>query len=294
MQALEYLKKSLTRSNSSSTDATSSEGTEEETVLDDQALGTVEDNSVAECPKFELTFKRKFEIPELCEIFLNKYVGYLYMMVLSMYGLLGNWIAAAVATSAWATNIPFRNFGSLEMCSWNAFFHHVIPSDGCLSAYYFCLMMFAIIAISVSLFDLKEQAIVHVSLGLLRFVTLGAMVLYCIIRLAQDGDPCTDMNTNLTTPTDFGNNSTMIMFDLRGWVLAIPVFTSALFFHTGLPSLTHPVDHKKYHHWLVVVVILILVICYLIPGLLLPQWFRTTIQETCTLSWASQYLNHLR
>ena len=50
--------------------------------------------------------------------------------------------------------------------------------------------MFAVIVIPLSLLGLKEQAIVQMSLGVLRYLTVAIIVIYCIVKLVQVGDIC--------------------------------------------------------------------------------------------------------
>ena len=239
-------------------------------------------------PKFEITVKRKFEIAELCEIFGNRCLKVAYLVVFVLYGFLCSWSFATVAGSAWAINIPF-DFGAVEKCAEDAFFHNVIPSGGCRYAYYFSLAIFALIVVTLSLLDLKEQAFVQLTLGVLRFITVGAILLYCIIRLAQGGDACLDQmeDSNFTLPINVGLRDTVLKFDMKGLVVAIPVFAFAFLFHTGISSLTHPIKEKKYLHWLVIAMFVSSLIAYMSLGVIVPLWFRASTQETCTLNWVS-------
>ena len=240
-------------------------------------------------PKFEITTKRKFEISELCEIFVHRYVKYAYLVLLSIYSFMAAWSFSTVAGSAWAVNIPFQNFGGAEKCEQDAFLHNLLPHGGCLYAYYFCLFLFAIIVVTLSMFDLKEQAMVQLVLGLLRFITVGIIVLFCIVRLIQGGDACMEELhiTNRTTPVNIGMRFTVFRFDPKGWVLGIPLFTYAFLFHTGISTLTHPIKQKAYLHWLLVAMFLAALLSYAALGVVVPLWFRASIQETCTLNWVS-------
>lgn len=240
-------------------------------------------------PNYELTLNRKFEVSELIVIFFNKYVRYIFTAILSLYGFLVNWSYATIAGSAWAINIPFHHFGAAEICADDAFLHRTIPTGGCLYAYYIALTMFAIVVVPVSLFNLREQTIVQVVMGLLRFVTLAVIIGYCIFRLAGDGDACWDelRLTNTTTPINVGATSMVWEFNVKGWLVAIPVIVNAFLFHPGISSLTHPVKQKQYHHWLVASVFVVSVMSYLALGIVVPLWFRLATQETCTLSWVS-------
>ena len=244
-------------------------------------------------PKFEITHERKFEVAELCEIFFNKYVKYLYLFLLSIHSFLVRWSFAAVAASAWSVNIPFENFGEAEMCMEDAFLHNIIPSDGCLYAYYFCLFMFAIIVVTLSMFDLKQQAVIQFVLGVMRFITVLAMVIYCIVKLTGGNDACIEQlkDPNITTPFNVPLTPTVVRFDGRGWLLAVPIFVYAFTFHTGISSLTHPVSSKRFLHWMIFCSFFAALISYLCLGVIIPLWFRASIQETVTLNWVSRVVS---
>jgi len=74
-------------------------------------------------PSFEITVRRKFEVVELCEIFFNRWVKYIYLVILSVYCFLALWSFSTVAGSAWAVNIPY-SFAGVSMCEGNDTFQH--------------------------------------------------------------------------------------------------------------------------------------------------------------------------
>ena len=290
LQALEYLDASSKSSQSQSDSSTDSEADIKD-ILHPSSSSYLQSTPASEHPKFELSIHRKFEISELCTIFFNKYVSYLYMSMLSVYGFLNNWAFATVAGSAWATNIPFRNFGAIRMCEEDSFFHRTLPEaeGGCLFAYYFCLLLFAMIVVPLCLFDLHVQAFMQVILGFIRFVTMSSIIIYCIVRLSMDGDACQEQLQieNITSPINIDIASLVLKFDAVGWLVAIPVITNAFTFQTGISSLTFPVNQKRYHHWLLASVFIAAMVCYLSLGIMVPLWFRAATQETVTLSWVS-------
>lgn len=240
-------------------------------------------------PKYELTLNRKFEVSELIVIFFNKYVRYIYTVILSLLGFLVSWSYATVVGSAWALNFPFHGFGALDACHDEAFLHHSLPSGGCLYAYYISLALFAVVVVPFALFDLRELTIVQAIVGLLRFITLVVIIVYCVVSLAGGGDACWDelRLTNTTTPVNVHTTFMVWKFNVKGWLVAIPVIVNGFLFHPGISSLTHPVEQKRYHHWLVVAVFVVSVVCYLGLGVVVPLWFRAATQETSTLNWVS-------
>ena len=263
-------------------------------------------------PNFEILLTRKFEVSELCEIFFNRWVKYLYILLVAMAGFLACWSFSTVAASAWASNIPL-NFGTLRQCGPQAFHHRVLPIgeglDGCLNSYYFCLLLFAVIVIPLSLLELKEQAIVQMCLGLLRFLTVATIIIYCIVKLIQVGDIClplgnetlSNTSATLNATTDYSNIShtveplklrdIVIKFNWEGWLTSVPVFTYAFIVHQGIPSLTHPIKQKQYFRLLIGIVFASIAFSYFSLGIVAPLWFRASIQETVTLNWVSSVLS---
>lgn len=307
-QAVASLKNSTSNSVTEDTDETSknafiSEKTPEIFQKDDSGH-----------PKYEILLTRKFEPTELCEIFFNRWMKYLYLLVMTVYIFLTGWSYSTVAGSAWASNIPFHT-SSLQQCSGSDFHNNLIPeNEGCASAYRFCLFLFGVVVIPFSLVDLSEQAFVQMILGFMRFFTVGAIVLYTIVRLAQDGNACIgsspfdnvtnntmedEMYANLFNPSNtsqyFNLSNVTSYFDrerdfvygfnVKGWLVAIPVFTYAFIIHQGIPALTHPIKQKEYLRWLMVTMFGISAFCYLTLGVTASLWFSASVQETVTLNW---------
>ena len=285
-QALETVDKM--QSTASDSDMTDSE-------MDEKKL-TSDFTMERQQPEFEITIKRKFEPVELCEIFVGPWFKYLFLVVGVVYCFMAGWSFSTVAGSAWASNIPY-NFGALNICDSDAFQHRVLPSGGCLYSYYFSVFLFGVIVVTLSVLDLKEQALVQLFLGMLRFITVGIIVIYSIVKLAEGGNVCEKIafeemeETNYTTPQHVISFKDIVLkFDPIGWLTAIPVFTYAFLLHLGIPSLTHPVKQKKYLSWLMVAMFVAALISYMSLGVVVPLWFKATIQETATLNWVSRVL----
>ena len=253
-------------------------------------------------PIFEITLARKFEIVELSQIFVGKWFKYLYLIIFVIYGFLGCWSFAAVAGSAWATNIPY-NFGATSVCSSHAFHHRVLPLGGCLYSYYFSIFLFGIVVIILSVLDLNEQVVVQVILGLLRYIAIGAIIIYCIVKLSQGGDICEERAllqnyTSHVQSSDRLHNFTryisfkdiVVKFDPTGWVISIPVFIYAFMIHSGVSSLTHPIRQKNYLNWMMLINFASAHVCLLTLGIVVPLWFKASVQETVTLDWVSHSL----
>jgi hypothetical protein len=251
-------------------------------------------------PRFYITISRKFEPSELCEVFVGRWLKVLYLLTLTVYSFFATLSYATVAGSAWSVNLPL-NFGTLKECSDKDFFNQIIPDDeGCANAYRFCVFLFGVIVIPITLLDLKEQAIVQLILGLLRFLTLGCIIIYCLVYLFQGdviancGNPFTNYtpfdNETIINETDLFNATSslkdiVLHFNFNSWVAAIPVFVYAFILHQGIPSLTHPIKEKNWLRSYFNLLFFVITLFYLTLGLVVGFWFRDCTNETCTLNW---------
>ena len=196
-----------------------------------------------------------------------------------------SWSFATVAGSAWALNIPYRSI--TETCDNEAFHYQILPSGGCLYAYYFSLVLFAVVAVPLTLIDLKEQTALQLVVGILRFLVLGFIVTYCIVRLYGGGDACQEELQMNNSTKEINVNVTYMSkkFNVMGWMESVPVITNAFLFHAGIPSLLHPIEQKRYLHWLLVSVCATALVVYMGVGIVIPLWFRAATQETSTHIW---------
>ena len=220
---------------------------------------------------------------------------------MTVLALMFAWSMSTVVGSALATNIPL-NFGPFNQCSYNAFQNTVIPEpERCRHMYHFCLMVFALIVVPLSMMDLKGQVIFQVAFGLLRMLLIFIILIYCIVYLIhRDNDRkssetpntpgvanCSN-NTNASQMYDLESYDITVQFDWRGWLTVIPVMVYSFIVHHSIPALTHPIKEKKYLRWFMVCSFGLVGLCYLTLGVVMPLSFGPETQETATLSWVSK------
>ena len=230
--------------------------------------------------------KRKFELVELCEIFFGVWTKYLYMIILIIIMLMACWSCTTVAGSAWATNIPY-NFGTLSKCPDGAFKGHLFPKHsevGCQNAYRFSVLIYALIVIPLSLLELADQKYLQVLLGLMRFFTVGCIVVYCLTKLISDPQGNSGLNSTIEK-YNYGHE--LFKFNYSGWLLAVPVLAYGQILHMGIPSLTQPIKAKKWLRAFFAAVFICTTLLYASLGLLVSLWFKDKVQETCTLNFVS-------
>ena len=249
------------------------------------------------CPKFEIVLSRKFEPSELCEVFVGRWLKYVYLIMLSAYTFLACISYSTVAGTAWSVNLPL-NFGTLQECTNLNFLHENLPTViPCRNAYWFCLFLFACIVIPLSIIELKEQMIVQVFLGILRFFTLAAIITFSVINLITEQNintcqqPWSTFNSsdNASCKVNTTFEEIVTRFHAQNWLLAIPVFVYAHILHQGVPALTHPIKQKQYLGAYFNILFLVIGSLYMILGITVSLWFKDCTNETCTLSWVSPF-----
>ena len=263
-------------------------------------------NIQSSIPRYYISTLRKFEPTELSLIFVGQWMRIMYLFVIVLATFIAVATYCTVAGSAWSVNIPF-NFGSLKQCHDDDFRNNVFPErEECGNAYRFCVFVFGCIVIFLSILPLKEQLVVQVILGVLRFTTIAAIVVYCVVNLIG-GNVIENCNNSLYEPkmnfSDFTSNAsipmfnttdstetlmeTFLTFNWKRWMASIAIFSFAFGCHPAIPALTHPIKRKEWLRGYFNVLYLTLGIVYMMLGLSASLWFKDCIVETCTLNWVS-------
>ena len=220
----------------------------------------------------------------MCELFVHKWLKYFYTLVISVGLLSGLWAYCTVAGQAWSVNLPLH-FGPFNECADSLFDSRFVPEDsGCLASYRFCLLLFSLIVVPLSLLDLKEQSAIQIAMGVVRFTLLGCMILYCLVKLIQEA--CSSDSHTLSNCTTI-DIASLTAFDFRKWLAAIPVMLYAQALHPSTVPLSHPIRQKKQLHWLVLLIFLTTTFLYSTLGTLASLWFGAGTLNVVTLNWVS-------
>ena len=248
-------------------------------------------------PAFKIKDSRKFEIAELCDIFVGKWFKYLYIIMIIIFnGFLALMAYAIIFSSAWAVSIPF-NFGSLKQCREMDFLHQYFPKDlACGNAYRLCLFIFSCVMIPISLVNLKQQAVVQVAIGILRFLVVISILVYCLyyiifgdpnsILLSDTNSSVDDVNVDTTLVTSYFD--AIFSFNFEGWVIGIPVMFYTVTLHQGIPGFVQPIREKDWLKSFVTSIYLTIGGLYMIVNVVGAIWFRDVVNENFTLNWVSR------
>ena len=164
---------------------------------------------------------RKFEIPELCEIFIGPRGRQVYAVTIGiyMYGTL--WAYSTVFANACATQLPLTSAGNTGQNN---------------SSYLAYLALFAVLMVPASLMELSEQITIQVSLSACRMLLLVVMLLSIFVAHV-DG-----------STTAFGDTGESrepgVVWRMSKVYILLPIAAYANIFHHSIPSLSHPVVDK--------------------------------------------------
>ena len=263
------------------------------------------DSVASNHPDFRILETRRFETSEICELFFNKLGKYLYLVMVVVFCFFVALGMAIVTSTTLATIIPLSNItGPFNKCQPDAFNNVTRPEDdGCRYTYYFCLMLFGLIVVPLSMMNLKEQAVIQAIFGLLRFLMIAMILVYCIVKLFEGGDICQETLINpdqcnatesyegsagnVTAENGIEMHEIVTRLDPKGWLVAIPVLTYPFLLHHSIPSFTHPIGKKKYLWQFILCTYIFLAVLFLCLGVVVPLWFRAETQETVALNWVS-------
>ena len=253
----------------------------------------------SEVPRFHLSSERKFEIVQMCELFLGRWAKYACIGQLTISAFIGLLNFSAVVASTVSVNLPL-NFAGMRQCNGIDFHLNNIPSDlSCRNAYRFCLFLFACIVVPLTLLGVKQQVAFQIFTSILRFVIVGALLVFIVVNLISAGEICTcdqpwSQTNNTTTflieeDCNVTGTLTNMLFHFRfeAWASSLPLLVVCFSFHPTLPVLSHSIRQKKHLGTLLGVACISFTLLYLLIGVIVPLWWKTCINENCALNWVN-------
>ncbi|GMI07992.1 hypothetical protein TrLO_g97 [Triparma laevis f. longispina] len=200
-----------------------------------------------------LVKQRKFEIIEMCTLFLGPTGGRAYVTTFSfyMYGCL--WAYSSVFANAMAQTIPLNS------------------SDD----YAIYVIIFAVVTVPLTCMELREQVNIQIALSFCRFL----MVVVIVSTVAAAFNATTPQFNEQTSAngTDW--------FNISGFYRILPIAVYANIYHHSLPGLSMPVEDKSKLGWIFKVVFMFMFVAYGLIGLSVAWYFGSDIESSANLNW---------
>lgn len=243
-------------------------------------------------PQYEIRSDRKFDGPEMCEMFLGKPAKFIYLLIMLIGVFLDLWIKGTVAATAWSSNIPL-SLGIFDKCTTDDLEGVSIhPEGNCWNNYALCIVLFGLIVVPLSCLELSEQKWFQVALSVTRLFVILTMIIYCIAKTSMESNPTHDFSqsnfsrmSDDVSPTLTSNN--WISGSIGGWLAAIPIFAFTQAIQVNLPTLTQPIEPKKRLRELYSSALLTLMMLYIALGIAVTAYFQSSVRKTATLGWVS-------
>ena len=254
-------------------------GNEGEDLLNDDS----ENNTAIQEKIYFISTKRKFEMTELCEIMFGKAAKIIFGIYLIISSCL--WGSVAVVGTSWSTNIPVNTSG-IAQCHERDFTMQYFPADmRCYHWYQVCVSVFGVIVVSLSLLELNEQKYIQAMFSILRFIAAFSIILFSTYIVIHNG-----LNSNTTLPLELkytNATSTQLLskFNVKWWLVTIPVLVYAQDLNQGIPTFTHPVIPKKHLKAMLIATFITTWSFYTLIGILVSFAFLSLTNENAVLDW---------
>ncbi|GMH77050.1 hypothetical protein TL16_g07278 [Triparma laevis f. inornata] len=210
-----------------------------------------------------LVRSRKFEVVELCSIFLGEKGSSLYIFTLGLY----------MYGTLWAYTSVFAN-----ACSYALPMEKVLGVDG-LDDYIIYVFLFASIVVPLTCMELKEQVGVQVFLSLCRFVMVVIMV----------GSVSYAMNSESAQFDDQTGGHGAALVNWKGLYKMLPIAVYANIFHHSIPGLSSPVKDKSKLSMIFGSTFAFGMVAYGLIGGVVAWYFGDSIDQSANLNWVGYH-----
>jgi len=217
--------------------------------------------------------RTKFEVNQLCYIFLG-YKGKLFYEACMFCYLLGTlWLYSAVAATSLTAYVPVVGLDVGETCDSE---ENHFP-ENCQYAYYIWMAIVACFVVPTSCMDLTDQVILQVAMCLFRFLAMGLICVTTIVAMARN-----PIEPSVTGPPYFAYTE---LFNFSGFGLILTTSIFAQLIHYGVPGIVQPVRDKSKLVWIFSIGCTITMLMYLALGILCSMYFGHDTKQLITLNW---------
>jgi hypothetical protein len=224
---------------------------------------------------------QKYEVTELCKIFLGKQSVRLYTFLIAvyMYGTL--WAYSTVFSESLAMRLPLFSQSSDEVELSSA-------------SYRIYLLLFASIVVPSSMLELSEQVLVQVTLSVCRLLMVVLMITTICFATVQQNIDSSNGNDNASQPfgplTRFqsnlqADNTSHDPTNFNKLYLLLPMAAYATIFHHSIPSISQPVRDKLQLGRIFTATLLICFIAYTAMAIVISSYFGNKTLICSNLNW---------
>lgn len=206
---------------------------------------------------------RKFEITELCDIFIGTAGKRFYAGIISvyMYGTL--WV-----------------FGTVFGNSLSTHFQEYLPLSLVPYSYHIFLALFASIVVPISCMELTEQVIVQVTLSICRVFMILVMLSTILYADYTDTQPFIEFPDPI-------KHASLDRMDWSKLYIILPIAAYANVFHHSIPALAQPVQNKKDLLVVFLSTIMFCLVAYSCIGAIISTFFGDFMKTSSNLHWIS-------
>ena len=222
---------------------------------------------------------RRLELNELIGFFCGLRARRAYEVCLCVLIVGALWAYGAVFAGSMAVHLPISAFLSAgEVCS-----DESALSGSCASLYYFYLCIFACIVVPLTCRELTELKWVMIVLAVFRFVSLGLMMFTAVTALYSYPAPDIVEHTPAASPPYYSDMRAVL---LAGSGVIFPIAVSSQLFHHSIPNLSFPLRPQSRVPHVFTAVLCTTFALYASLGICVGLFYGSSVQSTCTLSWA--------
>lgn len=215
-------------------------------------------------PQFQTTNwivgTRKYEMTELCEIFLGTTGMHVFSLTLAVYLYGSLWAYGTVFANSLTANFPLGDY-----------------------SYYIYLVFFAFIVIPTSCLELAEQVTLQMIYSACRVLMVVLMI--GTVLVAYYRTESTYIDTSLPEEEQIAQEFGKNLWNWEGLHIILPIALFANIFHHSIPALSEPVNDKKYLHYIYIVTLLCCYVAYTLIGVILALYFGDSILSSSNLNW---------
>ena len=228
---------------------------------------------------------RKFEVGELCRLFVHPWIGHIYDVIVVVSGFIILWMYSSQAASSLSSEIPFSG-KIFEQCDGNDYFHKLRPDGNCWNTYSLCVIFYGIIVVPLSCLNLRWQIIFQTIMGIFRIIVIVSMSIYSFAGAMVNVHSGTNISSALHNVNDTQAHI-WFHFDFRRGFGVIPVTTFALLVHFMIPTFCKSVIIKEHLKRIFTIGLSLATFLYVLVGVTVAMFYGRDVYEICTLTWVS-------